>query len=323
MKHLVLVVGVGRSGTSLLSGILGQLGFAIPQPEVQADETNPRGFGEPRWVVDFHSRVLKQQRVTLNDSRPAAWEKMAAAAPAVRGELREWLRGELGQADDIVVKDPRTVWFLDLWRGCADELGARTSFVTMLRHPAEIVASARKAYGPGLTEAGRAAAWVNVMLQTEHATRGAKRAFIGYDDLMADWMPEIRRLGADLDVPRLAAIDRVPEVDAFVDPALHRNRTTWAELDVPAAVRDLAEQAWTHVQAQDETALDADRAAYAALYGEAEAIAQCSIMAARPIRVAKAPAAPAPARAKPKPYVWIARRVPAPYRKRLRRLVGK
>jgi len=35
-----------------MSGMLGHLGFHIPQPEVKADDTNPRGFGEPRWVVD-------------------------------------------------------------------------------------------------------------------------------------------------------------------------------------------------------------------------------------------------------------------------------
>ena len=69
----MLVVGVGRSGTSLLTGILGQLGLHIPTPEVKADETNPRGFGEPRWVVDFHSRLLRAERVTVNDARPAAF----------------------------------------------------------------------------------------------------------------------------------------------------------------------------------------------------------------------------------------------------------
>jgi hypothetical protein len=317
MKHLVLVVGVGRSGTSLLSGILGQLGFHIPQPEVQADDTNPRGFGEPRWAVDFHSRLLGERRVTLNDSRPAAWEKMAEAGRQARPELLAWLRGELAQSDELVVKDPRTVWFLDVWRSCADELGARTSFVTMLRHPAEIVASARRSYGPGLTEAGRAAAWINITLQTEQTTRDARRAFVRYDDLLADWVPEIRRLGAALDVPRLAEVDRVPQVDAFVDPTLHRNRTTWPDLDVPASVRDLAERVWEQVQTQDEPGLDASRAAYRALYGEAEAIAQCSIMAARPIRPRKV--APAP----PSLRVRIVRRIPKPYRKRLRRLVGR
>jgi hypothetical protein len=323
VKHLVLVVGVGRSGTSLLSGILGQLGFHIPQPEVQADHTNPRGFGEPRWVVDLHSRVLAEQRVTLNDSRPAAWKQMAEAAPRVHGELRDWLGGQLDLADDLVVKDPRTLWFLEEWRRCAAELGARTSFVTMLRHPAEIVASARRSYGPGLTEAGRAAAWINMTLLTEYATRRERRAFVRYDDLLAHWVPEIRRIGAVLDAPALAAADHMPAVDAFVDPTLHRHRTTWEELEVPAAVRDLAEDVWARIQAVDEPALDEAREAYDRLYSDAEAIAQCSIMAARPLRRKPKAAAPPAAPASPSLRARLARRVPAPYRRRLRRAVGK
>src|SRR3954466_2992750 len=109
-RELVLVVGIGRSGTSLLAGILGQVGFHIPQPEVNADETNPRGFGEPRWVVDLHSRLLRQRRVTANDARPAAGEATAAAAAddTVYHELREWLARELQEHGAVVVKDPRT-----------------------------------------------------------------------------------------------------------------------------------------------------------------------------------------------------------------------
>ena len=107
-----------------------------------------------------------------------------------------------------MVKDPRTVWFLDLWMRSAAEHGIETSFVTMLRHPAEIVASARKSYGPGLTTAGRASAWINLMLQTEYATRGARRAFVGYEDLLADWVPEVRRIGTLLGSPPLARLDR-------------------------------------------------------------------------------------------------------------------
>ena len=321
MKHIVLVVGVGRSGTSLLSGILGQLGFHIPQPEVQADDTNPRGFGEPQWVVDFHSRVLREQRVMVNDSRPGAWEQMSAAAAAAQGELREWLAGQLDQADEIVVKDPRTVWFFDAWTAVADELEARTSFVTMLRHPAEVVASARKSYGPTLTEAGRAAAWINMTLQAEHVTRDARHAFVRYDDLLADWTPEIRRVGTSLDVPRLATVERVPEVDTFVDPTLHRNRTSWDALDVPAPVCDLADRVWEHVQAEDQPALDGDRDAYARLYSDAEAIAQCSVIAARGRRAKPGP--PKPPADPPSLRVRLARRIPVQYRRRLRQVVGR
>jgi hypothetical protein len=322
-RRLILVVGVGRSGTSLLAGILGQLGFHIPQPEVQADETNPRGFGEPRWVVDFHTRLLRERRVTVNDARPAAWELTGRAAeiPAVRAELRDWVAGQLREAGVVVLKDPRTAWFLPLWTRCAADLGVSTSFATMLRHPAEIVSSARKSYGTWQTEASRTAACLNVLLETEHATRGAQRAFVRYEDLLADWVGEVARVGRALEVPALASVERVPEVDRFVDPTLHRNRVRWDELDVPAHLRDLAEDAWGRAQAltaEDTPAvrasLDEVRAAYRELYAEAEAIAQSSVTAAKPRRRrAQEPT--------PSLRIRLARRVPVRYRRRLRSAV--
>jgi hypothetical protein len=113
-----------------------------------------------------------------------------------------------------------------------------------------------------------------------------------------------------------------------VDPSLHRNRVGWEELDVPAAVRDLAEHVWGELQPLTRPDHDADairarldeaRAAYRELYGAAEAIAQSSVMAAR-TRPAPKPrtAKPAPARPAPSLRVRVARRIPARYRRRLR-----
>jgi hypothetical protein len=309
--------------------VLGQLGLHIPKPEVKADDTNPRGFGEPRWVVDFHVRNLRQRRVTINDARPAAWATMAQTAEdaKVRAELREWLGRELEENGAIVVKDPRTSWFLPLWTRVAAELGVTPDFVTMLRHPAETLTSARKSYGATLTTASRAAAWVNVALETELATRGARRAFIRYDDLLADWRTQVARLGERIAYPELESPDeqRAAGVDGFVDPTLHRNRVTWDDLDepVPVALRDVAETAWERLQplaagGDAQAALDDSRVAYGTLYAESEAIAQSSILAARPRR--KPAAQPAPAQP-PTLYVRLARRVPARYRKRVRRLL--
>jgi hypothetical protein len=325
-RRLVLVVGVGRSGTSLLAGILGQVGFHIPQPEVQADDTNPRGFGEPRWVVDFHTRLLRERRVTVNDARPAAWERTGEAAelPAVRRELGAWLAGQLEQSGAIVVKDPRTVWFLPLWMRCAEEAEVPISFVTMLRHPAEVVASARRSYGPWQTDMSRTAAWMNVILETEHATRRAPRAFVRHEDLLADWAGESVRVGGQLDSTLLKAVDRAryPQVDEFVDPTLHRNRVGWQELDVTPRVHAMAEDVWQRMQALTApggdtpaalAGLDAARAAYVATYAEAEAISQSSVTAAKPRRGSRRAA-------RPSLRVRLARRVPVRYRRRLRRM---
>ena len=327
-RRLILVVGVGRSGTSLLAGILGQLGLHIPQPEVGADDTNPRGFGEPRWVVDFHTRLLKQRHVTVNDSRPSAWEATGAAEDDA--ELRDWLGAELSEHGTVVVKDPRTVWFLPLWTRGSAELGVPPSFVTMLRHPSETLQSARKSYGTWQSAASRAAAWLNVSLETEHATRGEQRAFIRYDDLLSDWRREVGRMGELLDLPQLRPDEgRAAQVDAFVDPGLHRNRVAWDALDVPPRLQEMAEGVWEQLlplttpggdAAATHAALDTARDDFHALHAEAEAIAQSAITAAK--RTGK-PKAAKPAGAPPSLRVRLARRVPARYRKRARRALGR
>jgi hypothetical protein len=285
---LILVVGVGRSGTSLLTGILGRLGVRIPQPEIQANETNPRGFGEPRWVVEFHRQLMRELRITVNDARPSAWQQ--AAAMDHSDDLRGWLAGQLRAGDTVVIKDPRTAWFLPLWDRTVAELGIQPRYVTMLRHPAEIVRSAQRSYGAWQTDAGRAAGCLNVMLEAEQATRGMRRAFLRYEDLLADWHRQVQRMGQVLELPELAAVDRVAEVDQLIDPGLHRNRARWGELEVPEHLRSLADHAWELAERlADEPSsvavqhgLDGARDAYRALYAEAEGIAQSSIVAARP-----------------------------------------
>ena len=80
-RRVVYVVGSGRSGTSTMSGTLQTLGLHVPQPEVAADATNPKGFGEPQWVVDLHTELLvAQQRPGLR--RPSA--RLARRRPAQR-----------------------------------------------------------------------------------------------------------------------------------------------------------------------------------------------------------------------------------------------
>ncbi len=293
-RRLVLVVAISRSGTSLFTGILAQLGFSVPQPEVKANNTNPRGFSEPRWVVDFHTRLLRERRVTLFDARPAAWEITADAAndQSAVAELRSWLEVQFVGTDSVVVKDPRIGWFLPLWRRCADELGLRTSFACMLRSPPEVVRSAREWYGTWLNDANRAAAWLNYTLQTESATRGAPRAFIRYEDLLADWAREIARAGELLGIPWLASVDRSehPQVESFIDPALRRSAVDWDAIDVPDSIRSLGDEVWTGVTRLAEPGGDADatreplaaaRERYVRLYAEAEAIAQSSITAVK------------------------------------------
>ncbi|UGS37239.1 sulfotransferase family protein [Capillimicrobium parvum] len=307
-RRLVLVVGVGRSGTSLLAGILGQLGFTIPQPEVRANATNPRGFGEPRWVVDFHRRLMRAPEVNVHvfDARPEAFARTAAAAAAApaREQLRAWLGQELAAAPVVVVKDPRSGWFLPLWTACSADLGVQTSSLTMLRHPVEILLSARRSYGTWQSDVSRGAGWLNQMLEIEHVTRGRSRAFVRHDDLFADWSSVVARAGERIGLRELAEVASVPrpDIDAFVDPRLHRNRGAWGTLTLPAGLQEIMEEAWEALLLLSGPAdedpgaharLDAARAAYHCVYADASQIAESSAIAARRRRPPR-PRPPAP-----------------------------
>jgi hypothetical protein len=291
-RSIVLVAGSGRSGTSVFAGVLQRLGFHVPQPEVPPDETNPRGFAESRWVVDFHTRLLQRAGVQTADARPAAWAHAAEVAldEKVRLQLESWLAGQFREADHIVIKDPRLSWFVPLWRRCAEDVGAAPRFATMLRHPAAVVDSKQRSYGTWRGAAARAAGWLNQALYTERATRDAPRAFVRFDELVDDWAQTLARVGDALD---LAVIADAPwaamvRVQQFLDPSLARSRPSWDPLEIPAPLREQADEVWELLcrLADGEDGgvlerLDAARAAYVELYEGAEAIARSSILAAR------------------------------------------
>jgi hypothetical protein len=295
-RSLVLVAGSGRSGTSLFTGILQRLGFHVPKPEVPRDDTNPRGFGESKWVVDLHTGLLERARVQVADARPAAWALTADVGleDETQRRLTAWLEDQLRRNGHIVVKDPRLCWFLPLWRRCAEELGVPPRFVTVLRHPAAVIDSKQRWYGPWQGDVERTAGWLNQSLFTERATRGAPRAFVRYDDLVEDWTRAVAQLGdaLDLHVIRDASPAAMRSAHGFVDRGLSRSRADWDKFEIPQALREHAEEVWQVLSllAQDddtpgreavEGQLEAARTAYIRMYEEAEAIARSSIVAAR------------------------------------------
>lgn len=295
-RSLLLVAGPGRSGTSMFTGLVQRLGYYVPQPEVPADETNPRGFAESRWVVDFHSDLLRNAGLQTADARPTAWAVTAEInlRPRVHRQLSRWLAHQFGRSDDVVVKDPRLSWFLPLWRRCGEELGAAPSIVTVLRHPAAVIDSKQRWYGAWRGEVSRAASWLNQILFTERATREMPRAFVRYDDLLDDWTKIMGRVATELDlqVLRDSPVQAMRRAHEFVDKSLVRSRGNWEEARIPPALRAQVDDVWELVSklaaAPDDVEerevvarLDAARAAYVGLYEEAEAIVQASIVGGR------------------------------------------
>lgn len=293
-NRLVIVAGSGRSGTSLFSGILKALGCHVPQPEVVADNTNPRGFGEPQWVVDFHTRLLGEAKVQTADARPVAWADTAKVGfdRNVEAELQSWLKREFGHGDHVVIKDPRILWFLPLWTTVGEHLDVGVRFATVLRHPKEVVRSKLTYYGEGFHATNRTAGWINTMIYTERATRDRVRTFTKYEDLLTDWTLEMHKVVSALDLKVLERVGtgRIRIASELVDPSLKRSITDWETLGVHKPVADLAEETWSLLERltkEDEAdpaihrEFDEMRERYLAFYEMSDSVAQSSVLAAR------------------------------------------
>ena len=169
----------------------------------------------------------------------------------------------------------------------------------MLRHVTEVVGSKQRYYAPGqhrdraFSEVQRTAAWVNMMLHTERATRDGTRAFVRYDDLLTDWTVPVFRLGQELDLeavksasanairagapvhrPGPASGSRPPGTTSTCRPGCARSPRRPG-----AALSKLAEPGGDTPDVH--ALLDELREAYVAFYDEAEAVAQSSVVAAR------------------------------------------
>ena len=294
-RELVCVLGPGRSGTSTMAGTLAHSGFYVPAA-IRGNETNPTGFFEPRWAVNFHRRLLDKAAVRSLDTDPEAFGRLerATSDPVTRAELRDWLDKEFAEHPCLVIKDPRMVWFHDLWMAVASEVGVAPRFVIMLRHPAEVSSSRSEYYN--LRQVPGVAGWINVALMSEQLTHGLPRVLVRYGDLTADWRPQAERVAA-LGVTLDPSPDTRPHpVDDFIDPSLTRMKPGWEHVAVPETLQTLGDRAFEalgriadHGESADvDEELEEIRRDYATLYDDSMVLVEARVARARTAAVRKA-----------------------------------
>jgi hypothetical protein len=131
----VLLLGMHRSGTSFLAGLLAALGVHMGDKILPADAGNPRGYFEDVAILDFHKALLAR--------RVPAMQTRADYLPG-QGFDPRWTDAEREAASELVRtlerpgfwgwKEPRTCLFLEQWLDLLP--GARC--IAVFRHPLEV-----------------------------------------------------------------------------------------------------------------------------------------------------------------------------------------
>lgn len=235
----ILVLGMHRSGTSACTRVLNMLGCALSDQLIGAGEGNEGGHWESFAAVSLNDEILASAGSGHEDWGPINpdWRQSAVRSQMVeRASVVLNDHARLGPL--FVLKDPRMCRLGDVWIEAAIAAKVDPLVLVMLRTPLEVVASleARDLMTAGYAEL----LWLRHVLDAEHFSRGRKRIFLRYDQLLSHWQGLITKCkdGLGVALPRNS-----PKVHAEIGQFLsqsHRHH----HVDPAIALNDPTHSPW-------------------------------------------------------------------------------
>jgi hypothetical protein len=223
-RDILFILGVGRSGTSMLARVLSLCGCALPASLKDANAANPAGYWEPTEALRLNDAFLFRHGASYFDPTLRLQGEVRFAPEETESFIRE-IRAFLGQSPEVprlVVKDPRIVALFDFWLQAARQEGFQAKVLIPIRHPQEVVASL-SAWVKSPPELW-SALWLKYNLLSERDSRDLPRVFVDYARLLSDWRHEVGRIGRALAVDLSSTEDAA--IDAFVTRDLHRKKNS-------------------------------------------------------------------------------------------------
>ena len=194
--EIVCVLGMHRSGTSLITALLQSLGAHLGPPEhmMKPQPDNPRGFYEHQLLNDIDEEILA--RLGGSWSEPpvlgVGWETGTALGD-LRQRARAIIQSDFGAAPLWSWKNPRTCLTLPFWQRLLPSM----RYVICLRNPIDVARSLRRRNGFSLDKG--VDLWMTHVTSSLSHTSGRRRLLVFYEDVMGDVDREAERLATFLD----------------------------------------------------------------------------------------------------------------------------
>ena len=198
-RRALLVLGMHRSGTSIVTRVVNLLGAQLPTNLLPADEHNEQGYWEPKNIVEIHDELLASAGSSWHDVSPfpRSWYR-SVEARQFRDRLVEAVRVEYGESPFFVLKDPRISKFVPFWLSVLESVNAQPLFIIVYRQPLEVAASLNSR--DRMVPAHSLLLWLRYVLDAEYETRGCRRAFLSYEGLLRNWRTVLSRVSDDLEI---------------------------------------------------------------------------------------------------------------------------
>lgn len=225
----LIVLGMHRSGTSVLARILNLMGVYLGPEGMStgANPENPKGFWERRDVRLLNDAVLHSVGCDWDRVADLDLAKIPAEMNQAFDDVARRILLEMDAHRPWFIKEPRLCILLELWRRHLEV----PVVVNIHRDPVEVAASLHRRSGMPM-EAGLEL-WEYYTRSAASASRGLPAVTVQHAELMGAPDAVASRLHDELVRLGVPGIRRATarELAGFIDRSLHRERSGRSSLD--------------------------------------------------------------------------------------------
>lgn len=211
-QKAVIVVGAGRSGTSVLTAGVGALGVDLgDRLKPGGVKKNPKGFFEDVELLSVNHRVhkafgLRESGANVRLVEARAWA--TADLGALQEEAIQIITRRLADDRPFGLKSGGLLRLLPFWERVFDAAGIKPCYVIALRNPLGVADSrANLEVFRGYQEKSDLE-WLAQVLPYIDRLRGRPLVVVDYDLLMRDPKAQLQRIAAGLALPIDDAIEK-------------------------------------------------------------------------------------------------------------------
>lgn len=224
-KIAYITLGMHRSGTSALSGVLARLGCSVPNTPIRTLPENSKGFYESRLIARLNDSILFTVKTKWNEINtiPRLWFESKEAKEFTQ-KAAELISREFNESPLIALKDPRISLLAPLWFDALSLRGYNINVLFVYRSASDVASSLAKRND--IDQASGRLLWLRYVLDAEGASRTLPRLFIGYDRLLEACRSEIYRIENHF---RMTFPQKSPEtlldIESFLSPSMRHHKS--------------------------------------------------------------------------------------------------
>mmetsp|Transcript_41317 Transcript_41317/g.74484 ORF Transcript_41317/g.74484 Transcript_41317/m.74484 type:complete len:642 (+) Transcript_41317:39-1964(+) len=270
-----MVLGMHRSGTSMLSGLLVKgFGYETGGPLIGASFDNEKGFYERIDVVLQNDEFMGAQNAGWSfnvgdyDSEKALQHKQQGKITFKEGKKALKFLNNHMKSLPYLQKDPRMCITLPTWLKLLDD---KPAIVFTYRHPLEVAMSLKHREQNFAIEHGLRL-WIMYNMRALQNSEGLCRVFSTNEAVFKDPMTEVQRIKNELTMKCRVIAPPTHElssevVDEFVDPKLqHNSKERKAEEEKRGVLKDFGDGCVAREFESDYPEATANRKAEVAMY---------------------------------------------------------